>query len=78
MEGQDVMNRYQSGLRVRITKDEGTTGLMIAPKNLEARGVDKIGVVTGYVPGHGGDVWWVRHDDGSVGAYVFTEFEEVA
>jgi hypothetical protein len=33
------------------------------------------GTVTGYVPGHGGDAWWVQHDDGSVAAYWYPELE---
>jgi hypothetical protein len=34
------------------------------------------GTIAGVVGGFGGDVYWVRHDDdGSVGAYCFTEFE---
>jgi hypothetical protein len=29
-----------------------------------------------HVPGHGGDVWWVRHEDsGNVGAYGCDEME---
>jgi hypothetical protein len=29
------------------------------------------------VPGHGGDVWFVLHEDGTVGAYSFTEMEPI-
>lgn len=32
----------------------------------------------GYVPGHGGAVWFVLHDDGTIGAYSFTEMEPQA
>lgn len=79
MNSQDVMDKYESGLRVRITKDEGTMGMMIAAKNLNNRAVGKTGKVKGYAPGHGGDVWWIEHDDGSgAAAYCHTEFEEIA
>lgn len=77
MDGQEVMDKYQQGLRVRITRDEGTMGMMIAPKYLSTRRVGATGTVKSWVPGHGGDVWWIEHDDGSVAAYCFTEFEEV-
>ena len=38
---------------------------------------NKIGTVMGLVAGHGGDVWWVKHEDGTVSAYMFTEFETI-
>lgn len=63
-------------LRVRTTKLEDTTGMLIQPKYLAARRSGKRGTVKGFVAGHGGDVWWVEHEDGTVGAYCFTEFEE--
>lgn len=70
------LNEVKDGMRVRVTKLEDTKGLMISPKNTSVRRVGAIGTIRGYVPGHGGDVWWVKHDDADeVGAYVFTEFE---
>lgn len=27
----------------------------------------------GWVPGAGGDLWWIKHEDGTIGAYEFTE-----
>lgn len=78
MNGQDVMDKYESGLRVKITKDEDTGGLFINPKYLDNRSVGKTGKVLGYVPGHGGDVWWVEHDgESGVAAYCYNEFEEI-
>jgi hypothetical protein len=38
------------------------------------RAVGKIGTVLNYVPGRGGDVWFVQQDNG-VAAYCFTELE---
>lgn len=63
------------GLKV-ITKraPDGERGLLVTERHLFARR-DAPGVVKGYVPGHGGDVWWVEHDDGAIGAYCFTEME---
>lgn len=66
------------GMRVR-TKDQlgETTGMLVAEKHLFARRSNKEGLLAGYVPGHGGDVWWVHHDDGTVGAYSFEEFDPI-
>lgn len=50
-------------------------GMCIAPKHLEIRTPETNGTVQSYVGGHGGDVWWVTHEDGSVGAYAYNEFE---
>lgn len=63
------------GLRVKTVEELGTTkGMLINIRHLEARESNKFGVVGGYVPGHGGDVWWVRHEDDTVGAYAVGEF----
>ena len=32
----------------------------------------------GFVPGAGGDVWWMEHEDGLIQAYCFTELEKIA
>ncbi|MEK7151426.1 MAG: hypothetical protein AAB784_01780 [Patescibacteria group bacterium] len=56
---------------------ESTMGLLVARKHLDARQPNKEGEVKGWVPGHGGDVWWVAHNDETVGAYSFEEFEPV-
>lgn len=69
------LNKVKIGLRVKITRLEDTKGMMIKRQHLDVRTVGARGEVIGYVPGHGGDVWWIRHNDGAVGAYVFNEFE---
>lgn len=69
-------NAVQSGLRVKTTKLEGTEGMLIVPKHLVVRREGVIGTVKNWVPGHGGEVWFVQHDDSDeVGAYLFTELE---
>ena len=66
------------GMQVKTNKRLGkTTGFYIVQKNLNARKPNKKGKILGYVPGHGGDVWWVTHKDGTVGAYGFDEFQPV-
>lgn len=44
----------------------------VHPKYIAAR-QEGLGILGGWVPGCGGDVWWVEHEDGLVGAYMFTE-----
>lgn len=72
-------NSVKPGLRVRTGRLEKTDGMCIAPQYLASRAEGKTGEVLSYVPGHGGDVWFVRHDEhneeSDVGAYVFTELE---
>ena len=69
------LEKVKVGLKVKTNKRLGkTTGMFIAQKHLNARRPNKEGKVSGYVPGHGGDVWWVTHKDGTVGAYMFDEF----
>lgn len=70
------LDEIKIGLRVKVTKLEDTKGMMIKWEHLRVREVGVKGTVIGYVPGHGGDVWWVKHDDGQIGAYVFDEFEK--
>ena len=69
-------NSIKQGLRVRTTALESTEGMMIAPIHLSCRADGITGTVRTYVPGHGGDVWFVAHDgSGEVGAYSLTELE---
>ena len=64
-------------MRVRVHTVSGTSGMLITQKHLDVRREGAIGIVMGHVPGHGGDVWWVRHEDAydEIGAYMFNEFE---
>ena len=73
MDLQDV----KVGLKVKITKLRSTSGMMIHPKRLAVRKAGAKGTVLGYVPGHGGDVWWIEHVDGQVGAYCYDEFKPI-
>ena len=72
------LSKVKEGLKVKVTKLGDTMGFLIKPKHLDIRKVGVTGTVVGYVPGHGGDVWFVKHDgeENVVGAYMFDEFEE--
>lgn len=65
----------ENGKKVKTSYMLGsTTGFLIHPKHLSARRSNTEGILHSYVPGHGGDVWFIQHDDDSVGAYSITEF----
>jgi len=69
-------NDIKPELRVKTTKLESTNGMCIAQKHLNVRQEGVTGTVKSYVPGHGGDVWFVQHDNPTeVGAYCYTELE---
>ena len=70
------LDEIRVGLIVEVKKLGDTKGMFISKKHLDVRAIGVKGTVVGYVPGHGGDIWWVKHDDGTVGAYVFDEFEK--
>ena len=53
----------------------GTTGMLVHQRHLKARRGNTKGTIQGWIPGHGGDVYWVAHEDKTVGAYCFAEFE---
>lgn len=67
----------EKGTKIRTnTVLESTSGMRVHPGHLSARRPDLPGIITGVVPGHGGDVYWVRHEGlENSAAYCFTEFE---
>jgi hypothetical protein len=70
------LQSLRPGLRVRIDATLGhTTGMIIAPEILANRRAGASGTLRAYVPGHGGDVWFVEHKGGAVAAYAYNEFE---
>jgi hypothetical protein len=69
-------NEITEKLRVRTTELRGTDGMMIHARHLSCRQAGLTGEVRGYVPGHGGDVWFVQHEGSEdVGAYCYDELE---
>ncbi len=52
---------------------ESAEGLWL--QHCDARRPEALGRIQGVVGGYGGDVYWVKHDDGSIAPYSFTEFD---
>lgn len=70
------LGNIKNGISVRTSSTLGDTrGMMVNPSHLNRRRPDTTGIIAGYVPGHGGDVWWVEHGPNDVAPYVFNEFE---
>jgi hypothetical protein len=56
------------------------TGMLVKQHHLDNRRPNTPGVIGGWVPGHGGDVYWVSHEDvpgKPIAVYCWTEFELV-
>ena len=53
---------------------ERSHGLIVAPSFLRCRAKGATGIVINTVPGYEG-AWWVRHDNGAVGAYWHFELQ---
>jgi hypothetical protein len=71
----------ESGTRCRI-KDvleytpEQCQGFLVGQRYIDARRPGEEATYRGWAAGAGGDVWWIEHRDGTVGAYMFTEIED--
>lgn len=66
------------GMRVKtVNQLMNSLGFYVVPSQLETRRQDAEGEVLGIYAGHGGDVWAVKHKNGSIAAYRFTEFERL-
>lgn len=68
-------NKIKQGMQVTVTHLGSTVGMLIAERHLRVRRTGATGEVISYVPGHGGDVWFIDQGDGDAGAYCYTEFE---
>lgn len=63
-----------SGTRVKTKGVLGSTdGIFVAAVFLAQRRRSTLGRFKNYVLGHGGDVWLIAHDDGSVAPYAYRE-----
>lgn len=72
--------RYpEKGDRALIVRLGSTTGMTIVQRHLDVRRVGASGTVLDWVPGYGGDVWWVQHDESEeIGAYCVDEMAQIS
>jgi hypothetical protein len=63
------------GIRVKTTTLGNTKGIFVRQHFIDARRAGVTGTVTGFVSGHGGDAWWVDHDDKTIGVYCPSELD---
>ncbi len=69
-------NSIKSDLRVKTIKLGKTKGILVKEKYLNVRESGVGGTVMNHVPGHGGHVWFVKHDGcEDIGVYCFYELE---
>ena len=62
---------------VNDTISPTTAAWFIKPECLARREPGVAAILGNWVPGHGGDVWWAQHGDGTVAPYMTTEFTVV-
>lgn len=60
-------------IKKRILPNDKCGGFLVKQHHIDVRRPGEEAEYAGYVPGAGGDIWWVRHQDGSIGAYTFDE-----
>ena len=73
------------GERVRTRPVLGSTlGFLVHPMHIKSRRPDTLGMFEQWVPGHGGDVWAIRHHEGPgdadpspIAVYGFWELEKI-
>lgn len=59
----------------RIAPASECGGFLVHQRYIDARRAGSRGTYKGWVPGAGGDIWWVENDDGAMAVYVFNEVE---
>lgn len=64
------------GTKIVTDKTLGSTaGILVKDEYLANRRPSAKGTILGFVPGHGGDIYWVQHEDESIAAYGWMEFD---
>lgn len=65
-----------NGTKIVTDKVLGSTsGIFVRPQYLEARRPNAKGTIKNWVAGHGGDIYWVEHEDKTIAVYGWMEFE---
>lgn len=61
----------------KIAPGNECKGFLVYDRHIKNRRPNEEGIYKNYVPGAGGDLWWVEHTDKTIGAYMFTELTDV-
>ncbi len=67
----------EMGTRLRVTALQGTGGMLVVPHQIENRRAGEVVYMHGIVGGHGGDVWWCKHENGDIAPYSWGELDFV-
>ena len=62
----------------KIMESNECRGFLVKDKHITCRRPNQKGIYRGSVPGAGGDLWWVEHEDGTIGAYMYNEIEDIS
>lgn len=65
------------GMRIVITDIKTTRGYNVDKEHIANRCLHARGTVLGYISGHGGEVFAVEHDVGTIAVYHHSEFERI-
>ena len=67
--------KIEEGMSIRTHERLGSTaGMMVHRSYLDARRAGEKGKLLTWVPGHGGDLWLIEHEDGRRAVYCYMEF----
>ena len=71
-------SEIRTGIRIKTTKKlNSADGWCVHLNNISTRKNNTEGAILYCVPGHGGDVWFIKHDDNTVAAYDTFEFNPI-
>ncbi len=73
----DTSKIKEGKTKVRVIKLYSIRGMIANPEYILNRRKGVEGIILEYLPGHGGDVWRVKHHDGKEAVYSFTELVEI-
>lgn len=64
-------------VKKKIKSEEDCEGFLVHEKYLSTRSPGKSGKYMGWVPGAGGDLWIIEHEDSTVAVYSFDEIKDI-
>lgn len=63
------------GMTVKVVDIQPLVGVFVVRKHLAARRINDTGIVTTMIPGHGGGLFAVMHNDKEIAVYLASEIE---